>query len=116
MKNASRKNGHVVTWNDAHADLDEVNLDEVRAGHHPTIIRTTGYIILSDEAGVSIAGEHIPNNQGGDDTFRSVSFIPRGMVISEQSFSMITTRKKRERKAAATEQSGAAVISAPEVA
>lgn len=73
----------VVVWNDAHASLEEVAADEVAGRHKPSVIHTYGYIVRSDEVGVSIAAEWLPAENGGDETFRGVTFIPRGMVIEE---------------------------------
>ena len=79
----------VVVWNDAHAALDELSEDEIIARHKPTRIETYGYIVRSNELGVSIAGEWLPPDNGGDETFRGVTFIPRGMVVEER------TRRRR---------------------
>lgn len=72
-----------VVWNDAHSTVDELNMDEIRGRHRPNVIHTMGYILMSDPVGVMIAGEWLPPEGGGDETFRNVTFIPRGMVISE---------------------------------
>lgn len=79
-----RKRLTVVVWNDAHATLDELNEQEIRKNHRPNVIHTSGYVVLSDAEGVSIAGEWLPANAGEEyETFRSITFIPRAMVVNE---------------------------------
>jgi hypothetical protein len=84
----------VLVWNDAHATLDQLSLDDALKMHGPAVIQTTGYILKSDEAGVLIAGEWLPPRGDEGEAFRSVTFVPRGMVISE-------TAQPRPRKKAA---------------
>ena len=74
----------VVAWLDAHATLDEMSEQDIIGAHRPAHIETVGYIVRSDETGVSIAGEWLPAANGGDETYRSVTFVPRGMVIEER--------------------------------
>ena len=74
----------VLTWNDAHAASDQNSLDEALKLHHPAVVQTTGYILKSDDVGVLIAGEWLPPSQADEsEAFRSITFVPRGMVISE---------------------------------
>jgi hypothetical protein len=73
-----------VIWGDAHSNNNELTEAEILAIHRPTIVRTTGQILKSDEVGVSIVGEHLPAMRGDEyDSFRSHTFIPRAMVIQE---------------------------------
>lgn len=74
----------VLVWNDAHATPDQHNLDEALKLHAPAVIQTPGYILKSDEVGVLIAGEWLPPSLHDEgEAFRSITFVPRGMVISE---------------------------------
>ena len=81
----------VLIWNDAHATLDQHSLDEALKLHRSAVIQTTGYILKSDESGVLIAGEWLPQAGDEGEAFRSITYVPRGMVISE-------TQQPRPRK------------------
>ena len=78
------KRQSVVVWNDAHGSLDEVSESDVDGRHRPHVIHTYGYIVRSDEIGVSIAPEWLPAIDGADQSYRGVTFIPRGMIIEER--------------------------------
>jgi hypothetical protein len=77
-----KKRLSVVIWDDAHSTIDELDADGIRAGHRPNTVHTYGYIVVSDEKGVSIAGEWLPATQG-EDTYRNITFILRSMVRQE---------------------------------
>lgn len=82
----------VLIWNDAHAAPDQNSIDEALKLHHPAVVQTTGYILKSDEVGVLIAGEWLPPSQAEEsEAFRSITFVPRGMVVTE-------TQQPRPRK------------------
>lgn len=83
------KRQSLVVWNDAWSSLDEVTASDVK--HRPTTVHTYGYILRSDETGISIAAEWLPAENGGEETYRGVTFIPRPMVIDERP-------KRRSRK------------------
>lgn len=72
----------LVIWHDAHSTRDELNMDEIKTRHKPSLVRTYGDILISDAVGVTIAGERLPD-ESANDTFRNSTFIPRGMVVSE---------------------------------
>jgi hypothetical protein len=75
----------IVKWNDANGDsLTAYAAQDVP--HVPIVIDTVGWLMRDDDNGVSVSGEFC-----GDDTWRSVTFVPRGMVIS-------VTPVKRARK------------------
>lgn len=65
-----------VRWNDAHGSDGTIFAYEV--DHKPYIFTTLGYLVRSDEIGISLASE-----VGQDGKFRDVTFIPREMVIKE---------------------------------
>lgn len=93
-----KPNGHftIVIWNDAHASLDESTVDEIKSEHKPSRIHTQGYMIVDDENGISIAGEWLPGNRtSDDDSYRSVTFIPRGMIVEVIHIKKPVTRKKK---------------------
>lgn len=76
-----------VTWNDAHGSaLSSYHEHEIP--HEPILIDTIGLLLRDDEQGVSVAGEKC-----GDGTYRSLTFVPRGMIVS-----MLWIDKPRVRK------------------
>lgn len=88
-----RKRLAVVVWNDAHSTLEELNEQDIQKGHKPNVIHTSGYLVVSDADGISIAGEWLPANKSDTyETYRNITFIPRPLVISEG-------KKKRGRPA-----------------
>jgi hypothetical protein len=92
------KSFSIVRWNDAHATLDQLDDNDIKRGHRPHIIETYGYIVQSDEVGVSIAGEWLPPADGDEyEAYRAVTFVPRGMVVTE---GPIQGRKPRKAKLA----------------
>lgn len=94
----------VVIWNDAKATLEELTIDEIKAMHKPDKIHTQGYIIVDDETGISIAGEWLPGNRtSDDDSYRSVSFIPKGMIQEVIQFAKPKSRRDKNEKLAEKE-------------
>lgn len=79
----------LVVWNDAWSSLDELAAGDVK--HRPTTVHTYGYILKSDEIGVSIAAEWLPASNGGEETYRGITFVPRSLVVQERP-------KRRSRK------------------
>lgn len=65
-----------VIWDDAHGD--SVMFDEQDVCHKPYRFTSVGFLVRSDEVGISIAGEI-----GEDGRFRDHAFIPRAMVVTE---------------------------------
>lgn len=65
-----------VRWEDAHGSDGTLSAHEI--DHKPYVFTTLGYLVRSDEVGVSVASE-----VGDDGKFRDVTFIPREMVIKE---------------------------------
>lgn len=64
------------SWNDAHGSDGTISAHEV--DHKPYVYTTVGFLVRSDDIGVSIASE-----QSEDGKFRDITFIPRNMVIKE---------------------------------
>lgn len=65
-----------VVWNDAHGD--STMFDEHDVDHKPYRFTSVGFLVRSDDVGVSLAGE-----VGEDGRFRDHVFIPRAMVVQE---------------------------------
>lgn len=63
-------------WEDAHGSDGTISAHEV--DHKPYVYTTVGFLVRSDEIGVSIASE-----QGEDGKFRDITFIPRKMILKE---------------------------------
>ena len=86
----------LVKWNDANVDGDDiVTLENVDAFHKPTIVNTLGWLLKSDEVGVTLVNEYY------DELFRGRTFIYRPMIISVIPYNLTPPRKpKRARKPA----------------
>ena len=94
-----RKPYVLVVWDDAHSLLDEMSEDEMLKAHHPTRIHTRGWAVISNEVGIYMAMEWLPNNDSGArDTWRGLTFIPRPMVIEEVVLTVQRPRKPRTKK------------------
>ncbi len=65
-----------VCWEDAHGSDGTISAHEV--DHKPYIYTTVGYLVRSDDMGISLAHE-----QSEDGKFRQVTFVPRKMVVRE---------------------------------
>ncbi len=78
-----------VTWNDAHGSDGTISAHEV--DHKPYVYTTVGYLVKSDDAGVSLAHE-----KSEDGKFRQVTFVPRVMVVKEFPISPAKQRRKKE--------------------
>lgn len=65
-----------VIWDDAHGS--DGTLAEHEIEHKAYQFTAVGFLVKSDDVGVSLAFE-----MGEDNRFRDVSFIPRKMVIEE---------------------------------
>lgn len=83
---------HAVTWADAHGSDGTLAAHEI--DHKPYIYTTVGFLVKSDEVGVSVSFE-----QGEDGKFRDITFVPRAIVLDE--WSLGTLKKKSPRKAKA---------------
>ena len=80
---------YAVTWADAHGSDGTLQVHEI--DHKPYVYTSVGYLLRTDEVGVSIASE-----RGEDGKFRDITFIPRAIVIEE--FSLGKLRKPRKKK------------------
>lgn len=79
---------YAAEWNDAHGSDGTIFPHEI--DHKPYVYTTVGFLLRSDEVGVSIASE-----QGEDGKFRDITFIPRAMVIKEYPISPKSPRRQK---------------------
>lgn len=79
-------------WEDAHGSDGTIAAHEV--DHKPYTFTTVGFLVRTDEVGISIASE-----QGEDGRFRDITFIPRKMVLRE--FSILPKKRVKVRGGAA---------------
>lgn len=81
----------VVTWLDAWGDMTTpVELSEVGKSHKAEEVTTIGWVLRDDETGIQLSGEHC-----ADGTYRSRSFIPRGMVQSVTPYQLVKPRVQK---------------------
>ncbi len=66
-----------IKWNDA-VLRSELN-DSATVAHEPVQLHSVGFLLKSDEIGVSFCTDYDP----AGDTMREQSFIPRGMIVEE---------------------------------
>lgn len=59
--------------------------------HRPERCQTYGWLLRSDEIGVSIASDWVSTNE----EFRDVTFVPRPMVVEELRLHLSKTPKKK---------------------
>ena len=78
---------YACRWADAHGSDGTLAAHEI--DHKPYIYTTVGYLVKTDNIGVSIAFE-----QGEDGKYRDITFVPRAVVIEE--FSLGPLRKPRK--------------------
>lgn len=70
-----------VVWWDAWADGSDIaTLNDAHEKHKATLMETLGWLLVSDEKGVSIFNERCLDK--GDESYRSRTFIPRAMIQS----------------------------------
>lgn len=79
---------YAVRWADAHGSSGTLADHEIE--HKPYQYTTVGFLVRTDEIGVSVAFE-----QGEDGRWRDVTFVPREIVLEEWSLGKL----KRPRKA-----------------
>ena len=66
----------IVTWNDAWGDDGECEL--TRLDHKPYLTKSVGWLLRSDDVGVTIAMDLFPEEKT---TFKNSAFLPYGMVV-----------------------------------
>lgn len=83
-----------VKWLDAHGSSTTAYAEH-EIPHAAIEITTYGLLLREDEAGVTVASEWCKDN-----TYRGVTFIPKGMMVGDPT--KLTTAPKRKRKKAET--------------
>lgn len=70
----------LVVWEDANGNATtEYAEGDMPGVHRPAVYHSWGWIVISDERGVSLVNEWCPK----DESYRSRMFIPRGMIREE---------------------------------
>lgn len=86
----------VIAWDDAHGDASvEIAVEELDAHHKGARYQSYGWLLRSDDKGVSLA----PEWSCSDGKYRDVMFIPRGMILEEQLLILTPPRKSRGSRA-----------------
>ncbi len=89
-----------VTWLDAWGDGTlEVYIKDAVEKNKPLPMRTRGWLLCDNDDGVLLASEI-----SGVDSYRSISFVPRGMMTGQREIKEARTRRLRS-KAGASETS-----------
>lgn len=84
----------VVTWADAWSAGNTVmTVQEIREKHRASIMETLGWVLVSDDEGVSMANERCVDK--GDECYRGHTFIPRALVRSVKPFTLRAPRRKK---------------------
>jgi hypothetical protein len=87
----------VVIWNDAHASLEAMSVDEIKAQHKADRIHTQGYVVVDDETGISICAEWLPGTHtSDDDSYRGTTFILRSNIVEVITVKRPVKRKKKD--------------------
>lgn len=87
----------VVVWDDAYSDaLASLTIQDAHLSHRPTVMQTIGWLLVSDDAGISIFNERCLDV--GEETYRGKTFIPRSLVRSVTPFKLSTPRARKPAK------------------
>lgn len=87
----------VVVWDDAWSSgIEVLTVKEIEEKHHPSVMQTLGWVIKSDEKGVSIANERCMD--AGDECYRGHTFIPKQLIKSITPFKLASPRRTRRAK------------------
>jgi hypothetical protein len=79
----------LVIWNDANTGGDDaVTTENLESYHKPTVVHTLGWLLKSDDKGVTLVNEYY------DSTYRGRTFIYRPMIISVQPYKLSKPRRK----------------------
>lgn len=85
----------IVMWDDAWIDATEPLTEvDVESRHKPLVVKTFGWLLKSDEVGVTLAAERYIDSSEHD-VFRTSTFIPRQMI---KSITPVNLTKKRAQK------------------
>ena len=90
---------YACRWADAHGSDGTLQRHEI--DHKPYVYTTVGFLIKTDDIGVSISFE-----KGEDGKYRDITFVPRAIVLEEWSLGTLKKpRKKKEVKGEINESS-----------
>lgn len=67
-----------VQWSDAYVTTS-TQFEAHEIPHTPIIVTTYGLLLREDATGVSVASESVAEGAG---SYRGVTFIPRGMILT----------------------------------
>lgn len=78
----------LVTWNDANTGGDDaVTSENVDTYHKPTVVSTLGWLLKSDDLGVTLCNEFY------DSIYRGRTFIYKPMIVSVTPYNLSKPRK-----------------------
>lgn len=80
---------YACEWADAHGSDGTLAAHEI--DHKPYVYTTVGFLVKTDEIGVSIAFE-----RGEDGKYRDITFVPRAIVLKEFSIGFLKPRRKKK--------------------
>ena len=83
-----KPNLYVVVWDDAHGNQEM--FDATTMEHKPYRFTAVGFLVRSDEIGISLAREI-----GDDGRFRDHEFVPRVLVVEEYMLPLKYPRQKK---------------------
>lgn len=84
----------LIVWEDAHGtSSDQFTEDELLQTHKGAVYQSYGWVIRSNEIGVTLVSEWEPAER----KYRAQMFIPRGMVREEQRYTLVSPRKPRQK-------------------
>lgn len=89
-----------IVWNDCHCVSGTTELAEHEIPHSPAVYTAYGFVLRTDEVGITIATE--VSEQG---TYRSINFIPREMIKSVIEFKLTTKKVPKAPPTSVTSQS-----------
>ena len=84
-----------VKWQDAHCISGATEMAEHEIPHAPALYTAYGFVLRNDAVGVTIA-----NEVSGENTYRSINFIPAGMIVEIQPLTVKATKPPQSKKAA----------------
>lgn len=82
-----------ILWDDAWMDNDNfATVHGIELTHKPMVVKTRGWLLVDDAAGVSVANEESKTEDGT--VFRGRTFIPRQMIKSVTPYKLVKPRKR----------------------
>lgn len=79
----------IVVWEDADCGEEAVDKHTVISYHRPTIVHTIGWVLMDDDAGITLVTEFY------SETFRGRTFILRKNIISVTPIKLTKPRVKK---------------------